>query len=279
MKTNCFYVLLLVIMFISMDVNAQFDAKTLPDSKLSGKVKSIKEYYSKNRNDSIGTLKSYVKYDFKGRKTENGMREIKWTYRYDIKSKLSELTKFMNDTIERGKAIYKYDVKGNKIEELFLDRTYKSKTTFKYTVKGELSEEKFYEKDDLVWTISYSYDKKGNVTIENKVNAEMKPLDQRTYNYDINGKMIEQVVSLYRKDGSKIEDKFAYKGGSGSFSYKYNEKGDVIEINIVLAEGNNTLNFELEYDTNNNWIKRTCTYKNDESIRFANMVIREIQYY
>ena len=81
----------------------------------------------------------------------------------------------------------------------------------------------------------------------NFYNAEGSLYSKDTYKYDEKGNNIE--LNFYKTDGSL----------SSKRTYKYDEKGNKIELNFYKTDGSlsSKQTYKYEFDTMGNWIKQT----------------------
>ena len=184
-----------------------------------------------------------------------------WTYRYDKEGNQVEFKECEISTLLPEKCItseYIYKKKGNQIEVIMFEireffpeandgKYVKKKWIYNYDTKTNLIKaEEFRGEDNLEQKITYTYDEKGNLTEENQV-YNGKEHSKSTFKYSKSGNMIkEEYWCDYDDDLNK------------TFYYKYDEKGNVIEINIfssagdiIYKQGTN----KYTYDEKGNWIK------------------------
>lgn len=160
---------------------------------------------------------------------------IKW---YDENNKLAKEERYW--TGEEGKNIERiiYTIKGDIKSKKYIlnDSTHVQSSEFERDEKGELSRQ----------ILSYN----GNVQIINQENI-----------YSKNGKLVE-TIGRFENAPKELADKFT------SYSkYKYDEKGNLIELNQSTKSEKLTL-ITYKYDRNNNLIEElTLNYKNGETFK------------
>ena len=276
------FVTVMLMLYFCQEIKAQ--KNDWQKEKLTGRVKSVKDITYKVM-DTFGVVK-------KG--------EIKNGYNEDFNSIGNEMEVdffYKSDSSLNSKNIFKYDEKGKLIEE----NIYKSngrldtKKTFKYDDKGNEIEDDLYKSDgSLDSKYTYKYDEAGN-EIECKVYKSDNNLEHKyIYKYDQKGNQIERSgyksdgsisyksTSKYDDNGKKTEDVYYYKSDinfTDKTLFKYDDKGNLIESNTFKFDSTLKIkrNFEVIYDVNGNWIKRTY-FKGEGKIP-DEISEREIVYY
>ena len=178
------------------------------------------------------------------------------------------------------KTVTKHDDNGNLIESLHYDREKElwKKMIYKYNSKNNLSESTSNELGN------YKYDSFGNFYKEdNKVKFDSKGrLQQKEWFYST-GELMTKSIYEYNNDGCIIN---AYsKDDYLKYYQKKDNKNKIIECKKWKPEyafwadfkGMKLIyhrTYKYEYDTMNNWIKKTC-YQNDE---LHEIVERKIEY-
>lgn len=154
-----------------------------------------------------------------------------------------------------------YDSKGKLIitEERVFDnsgKTIELRTTFIES-----------DSDNIIRITKMEYDSNNNLVREEKIS------ENSIIEYSYNDKGLLENVDNY--------DSEMRKKGYGNKMYKYNENGDIIEVETDFVKNK----YEYEYDEKGNWIRRTQTYsysKGDSSfLKEWNPVLteRNIEYF
>lgn len=182
------------------------------------------------------------------------------------------------------KCDYKYDLNENLIEcEFHYENKHRDnvlKWIYTTDKAGNIIEVKT---DDADLTVSYKYDDNGNL-LEKKArdkNSNGNYLYLWTFKYDRDGKMLEKlggnikITYKYNEKGFMIEeaaisfsDRISIRG-DGISSYTCNEKGDVIKV----EKENMRINYV--YDSNGNWVKKTLLLNDNPQT----IIDRVISYY
>jgi hypothetical protein len=141
------------------------------------------------------------------------------------------------------------------------------KTTFLLDAKGNISERKNYNADGSL-KLKEIIKTNENGTKEEfsyKIKNDSLYLETTTLiKYDIKGNEIER--SNFHGDTKKINDKW---------KYRYNDTGDIIEIEFESSFLNFKQNFEYKYDQRGNWIEKV-EYKGFVP---KEITIRQIKYF
>jgi hypothetical protein len=164
---------------------------------------------------------------------------------------------------------FKYDNKGNMVEENCYNRWGKvsSTTTSKYDNKGNRIE-RLGKSDARNNRDIYKYDNKGNMVEEDSYSDNM--LSRKSFfKYDENGHKVEQNDSNYMANEA-IETRLSH------VIWKYDNEGDMIELDFGGSSGPGTVIHQFEYDTHGNWLKE-ISWSSDS--RNWNKSIRKIEYY
>ena len=202
--------------------------------------------------DSL-TNKYIYKYNKKNKQIENswyngeGKLMNRNRFEYDDDEKLVQEIEYLGDGSVNEVQKLEYDKKGN-LYSYYNDNWLTGKTTktFFYDKKGNLIKKEGIQEKNIIGTkcklIIYTYDEKGN-ELERK-DCD-KVISKSDFKYDNNGNIIEEVFFGYDKETERVSEKI-------------------------------TRRYVIEYDKNNNWIKR-INYKNE----FTPNTIeeRKIEYY
>lgn len=226
-----------------------------------------------------------------------GELESKTTYEYDDKGNLKETNEYSSNGDLVEKAIYIFDNEGNptkcdiynsdgklqnKINWIYFGK--RTKEYIKYDENGqiELKYEYEYEGEELIETKQYSskqkvekvhkfkYDNDGNQIEYAEFNSDGSLEKLETYVYDKNDNLIEKKIYDSK---NVLENKHTYKYNSdneliehknddidwGTFTYKYNDKGDLYAQENFNLKNENTYDLKknYKYDKYGNWIEVT----------------------
>lgn len=178
-------------------------------------------------------------------KTDNG--EHVNTYEYDAKGNNTKYESYTNSTGERSTFTYEFDEDGNEIKSTYVNSYYTKTTTIEYDENGNITKEfSIFDYNDGTYyeeTIIYEYNSDGLVS-------------KKTHN-----------------NFNKTEE---YEGLSTTYEYfKYDEKGNNIEINTY--DMNNALldTTKYTYDSKGNRIKVEYLFS-DEYYTAQNIEYNEI---
>ncbi|MCG8573806.1 MAG: hypothetical protein MI810_02885 [Flavobacteriales bacterium] len=186
-----------------------------------------------------------------------------------------------------------YDANGNLIrwEGFDLKREFvstKGKVTYKFHDNGTLKERQV---DSTIWKYAFpltihEYDDKGHLLESYHLNDSKEKIYHFKAEY-VQGKLKKQttyksgrknVVYTYNDQEEEISmEKFKNDELVFKRTYQYNEEGDVIKMELKQVRGNMTIlwDFEYEYDTQGNWVKKT----EKENGTVFKISRRQIQYY
>lgn len=213
---------------------------------LSGRVKTAKHYSIKQNGRRVvkDKLRTFYFYDINGNKveqcnyTEDGKLCSKYVYKFDDKGNMIEECDYDSIANLEYKETYKFDTKGNCIETCIYGlKLYDSVV---YGVYDAFKKEKRKYRDDgkLIEEVSF-YDSRADSTLleifGEAVAEDLKPLDY-----------------INREDDKDFQE--SYDILSQIETYKYDEKGNLIEFSTYWR--NSSLHFKLvyKYDENNNKI-------------------------
>jgi hypothetical protein len=206
------------------------------------------EQLSSNLSGDTLTDKSLYTYDSQNRKiTEKhfsfGDNEnyYGYTYKYDAKDNITERTLYKENGNPTEKSTYRYDDKNrvDEIEKYTFPSELPSKEIVTYEDGGKLITRKTYFPDGGLYSTSIKKNNDAGKCLEDTYRSPSNNLDSYSkYTYDIQGNLTEY---------------FGYENGKmdGHITQKY------------------------EYDSNNNWIKKTVFFDDEEK----GIIVREINYY
>ncbi len=171
-------------------------------------------------------------------------------------------------------------VEGKKGKELFTDKK-------EYNENGKLVKEIKTEKfqDTKVMKHEYNYDKKGYL-VEMKSYDRDSLLDVTSFKNDDKGHCIEANSTVLGKtifkndeNGNPIEKKL-YQGNDLKFIYyfKYDKKGNEIEVKWCRADGNLMNKYEYEYDENGNTIKQRKYRMDNDSLKLTSEITNKYEF-
>lgn len=293
-KINNTGLLILFLSFIACNDKPENDydkpENDLSKFNLKGKVKSFSQesYEVKVRNENI----------IMGRKINGGIIEpddsfslvndtFRIVYKFDENGNKIEENNFNSKGQLHYKLIYKYNEKGNLFESSSLPNKYgKSKQTYHYNTKGKLTKINYYRNEKFFMEDYYQYDDKGNLIDYSSWTADPKKLQWQThFKYNEQGNLIEK--EHHRSENNSYVETFKYddkgniiiieKGADEKTTYVYDEKNNVIQKTYYNEkdEIQRSLNFEYEYDNNDNWTKRVAFILDKPGA----ISIREYEYY
>lgn len=161
--------------------------------------------------------------------------------KYDGFGNLLEDVKFSDYGEITGKTVYQYDNKGHLISEETFDDTdeLEEKITLQRDEKGNISKEFVHYLDDSKDTIEYHYDADGKLVKKLLLGGDGEIEREEIFTYD-KGLLISEKT---------IEDEEVVKEAT----YEYNEKGQVIGLELTEDDGETSL--VSEYDENGNRVK------------------------
>ena len=275
---------------------------------LSGEIKQIKTDKF-NATDRFGEIiqttrtdfsfdHSLTKCDEKGNTIESNSYDIdgnlysQCIFKYDNIGNNNEMNIYININSVlslQEKEFYKYD------QNIYNSDGLKERAIFKYDQKGNVIERNSYNSDgNLIFKFTYKYDDIGNQIEENHYSPDGSLTDKSIYIYDDKNNKIElnnyadvnsgityKVTYKYNEKGNLIEENTIYTDNTFSFlnrkeTYKYDDRGSVIEQTSYKEDGSVTSDtYKYEYDNKSNWIKKT-QFKN--GIVPIYITIRDITY-
>jgi len=214
-----------------------------------------KFHYSYNDKDSIERIVY-----------ESDNYESEFNLVRDEKERLINRIEKRNDTIYYSFEI-KYDKKGNLINENTLVGTDKPYILISRTYENtRLKEENIIQYtylDTLTTKISYNYDKRNRLIYSKEVFNEDSNYTETHRKYNEENILIEE--KLIPSKGYRVQTQIK----------KFDEYGNQIEMTRELDEHKRIWKSSYEYDSNDNWIKRTSWSNN----RPVEQTQRVIEYY
>jgi hypothetical protein len=165
--------------------------------------------------------------------------------------------------------LYEYN-KDGQISLMKESRGKNIRNEYKYTYdeKGNLLKEEYIPSKKLKHIIVYEYDESNNKISEEKINkTKARSANPRDY----------KIIYKYDKLDRKIEqiEERMIRNFKESFTYSYNNSGNISSIVKIGPHEKIILNFEYQYDHENNWVKKIM--KNNSEIIYQ--INREISYY
>jgi hypothetical protein len=247
----------------------------LTESKIKGKVKSIKEIQynllpivGEIEKTNIRKQDNYL-YNQKGFLIECqyiGLFNSKYVMKYNDKNQLIEKNSFDSNGNQVPELAYRYDDKGNKIEDISYDSDgsiiYKRIFLFdENNCNVEINFNRFFDKYSSKEILKY--DEKGR-KVERNIFESSGLLSKEYFEYDEMNNVVEE--RTYGSDGDL----------SFKFNYKYDEKGNRIEKKTGGSMMVKSIySYKYEFDKYENWIKMT-EFENDVP---KTITEREINYY
>lgn len=205
--------------------------------------------------------------------TEIGRDEMKY-----IKGNLTQKVTYNAQNNPTDKRIYKYDAKGNLISEaIYLRSEYVQFTNkYRYDDQKRMLTEARYDKDNkLVSRTEFEYHGK-HLSKKTTFNGAGQEEYSETFNYDANGNLMSQTSYEKAENVTNVE-KYTYDSQNNRISwafqrnnqllakaeYKYDNNKNLISSNTSNMAGgsNDSRQYEYEYDSQGNWIKKKVTIK------------------
>ena len=277
----------LLILFLSFIACSDKPENDLSNFNLKGKVKSFSQesYEVKVRKENI----------IKGRKID-GFNEpdapfspssFRIHFKFDENGNTIETNNVNSKGKLHDKSIYKYNDKGNLFESSTLYKENETtKQIYNYNTKGKLIGINYFRNEKFFMEDYYQYDDKGNLIDYSSWTVDPKKLQWQThFKYNEQGNLIEKEHN--RSENDSYVETFKYddrgniiikKGGlDEKTTYVYDEKNNVIQKTYYNEkdEIQRSLNFEYEYDNNDNWTKRVAFILDKPGA----ISIREYEYY
>lgn len=188
------------------------------------------------------------------------------TYVYDAKGNLTEENLFMKSEVVQYKKLYAYDRDNRKVSESTYDKDGKLmyKTLYGYDGDNLVSVETINENGEPGDVEKYSYDDKGNLTMEYEFSSFNNSESTEEIIYDDKGNKIKRIITRDKKPVAVV-------------SYAYDEHDNLIKTEVQDNQNNFTesRSYRYEYDKKGNWIKR-LSFINDEP---KYVIERQIKYF
>jgi len=254
------------------------------DDKLKGKVKSVSfiSYSQDPGEERRFGRKSFTSYNEKGFlseyssfENEIGAKDFMIIPTYNQKGIRNYDSNFNKGRVYDGKSIYSYDKLGNRIEwvEYSSNDTIIIRHAFKFNSKKQMVKHLLYNnKNELLGTVEYILDTKGNVLSRISSKADGTVEYQYSYVYDIKGNTIsEKYKNSERKREYFLKMKYDDYGNM-VLQEEYDENGKLEEQKSI----------SYKYDKYNNWVDKSATiirYYDKSSYEVYEMEYREITYY
>jgi hypothetical protein len=178
-------------------------------------------------------------------------------------------------------------------ETLWIERNLTGDTLemclYEYDMNRLPAAEKYYNRDSLIYTITYKCDGEGNVrnlarnngqfTVSNKMHYNESGLISRIDEYDPNGKLYKFVTIEYDNYGDEVNRK-AFKSENHLIEYTYTKYDSTGKLMKIIYEdrlhGNRETSEYNFHDAQGNWLKEDKTVA-DKNIHYIKE--RTITYY
>lgn len=128
----------------------------------------------------------------------------------------------------------------------------KARKRLDYSADGRLVREEIYVGNAMSWRVRYKYDDAGRVVEEVFYDAEEDSTSQYLYSYNDEGNMVES--NIYENDEL-----------SSTKHYKYDDKSQEIEFEMLNADGTMMFKELTSYDKRGNVVEK-CYYNVDSSL-------------
>jgi len=255
--------LLIPILFLSLNLYSQYIQVSLETENLKGKVASYTTktfLVSANSNDLL--LKYHMKYAF----NKKGNIESIENYRDGIKLDSREIFEYENGKISKHKIYNSIGTVGKT-------------SLFDYDSNGNLASQKKYTgKEKLQYDTSYLYNQKGQLTIQQKLIPSINYTMKESYKYDDFNNLIVRsktarigtTKETFRYNSKGLQTKKSEYNAMGELYsvivYEYNEQND--KTSLKKYDAANTMNYyenyEYVYDANGNWIEKISSEKGEK---------------
>ena len=307
MKITKLSISLLLLLFISQNVIAQFEYKTRKDNYLINgpvylyKKTVLKDFAQKFGEYEAGTkqMKEWYLYDEKGReifecldKTNPGSETAAYGksiyYFNNDRLKIKAYTFIIGDEKEEDFRLtyYQYPPQGNIMEEYYTsiyDGEKMKGFTKKYNSENLLVEETEYLGKEGGYKKTHEYDKNGyeiSYTEYNGIGDLRKKIFWERDNkgnllekikYDAGGKIIEKEIHKYNNAGKLIENVVYNSNDSEHFGLRINYLDDALAVYIKISYSGEIHNeYKLEYDNKKRKIKEVYSvYNGDKTNRYV----------
>lgn len=176
-----------------------------------GKLPAKKTLTEKVTFDKNGFRKEVIRY------TSLGKIDLKYSFKFDSKGRILKMEVRSGSNQLVGKRESVYDKNGNEIQRNLLDVEHggPSKMIFTYDKENNLIETKNYNNKNEVINIFKNIWEKGKLINSSIVDNNGKTIVKTHFVYDDNGKIIKEEVS---------------ESANYSITYKYDSKGNLIEV-------------------------------------------------
>jgi len=258
-------------------------------------VLSVNNVYSQmdrlfnwEKDDVKGAVKSYTELTYevekgasKNNKISKGDLYFHQIFKYDDLGNFIELTNYDENKKLVGTHYNEYDENRNMITQLFYDDSIKAVTSNKYDKKGNLIE----FTNDTGSAFFFKYDEKGNrIEILNEPDDPIFPESRQTYEYNLEGNMIESIwyqstdmrrKYFYKHDtrGNKIEEiQYIFEEGLSyvKIIYAYDDYNNMVAQTEYNEEDilQNKISFTYSYDEKGNWTEK-IEFRNETPLYIA----------
>jgi hypothetical protein len=272
-------IILVTITFILVSFQQVNNRKKQTDVErrgLNGKVSTL-NYWLVKKGISIDTIKyrkgrgANFKFNKKGFEIEyslyfpNPNRDRVTKLEYNESERLMKSKYYSNEGKFKWEYTYEYDDKGNLIKSLtksFNNKSFESYSLYFYNNNNLKIEERNYEWNDSTYSkTTYEYDKNQNKikTVEYEWGNDI--VSTELYQYNLNNKI--KIVTELDANGDIV----------GSNEYEYDKFNNKIKISSLMEKS--FTEFYYEFDSLNNWTKKTTMVNGEET----EILTRKIEYY
>lgn len=290
---------------LTVQLNAQTELLTLAENKLHGPVRSVatnsnilEEKFGEWETGSVRWTET-AEFNKEGLLTSSSRKESKFEtslhFSYNKKSQLTQWKKVYGQEKKKDKQSvrkYVYDDKGREIVLDFYgdDGALSWKEKKNYNENGLLKEVFTYNGDGTLALHSvYAYDNLKRLQSVTQKNSKKDIVKTTEFEYDEDGNRTGETT--YDKfSNTKANTVWVYKNGiqlsetktttnstrKRSEQREFNKAGYEISYSDLDNFSNKTV---YTYDSHNNWITATVTFKNFERKNAGYRTVREIKYY
>ena len=221
--------------------------------------------YARNNDGTIG---GKILYSSKGKISTNWLYDAKshTKYTYDKRGRMTQVTEFTNptSTFSSTKTKYSYDLNGNRTKTEYGNGL---TTEYVYNKAGMLTEMRNNKSGLNIETLKYDYYYDGNIKNET-VTGNMRPAYSKTYTYDKIGRLTgenktgsESININYEYDLNGNRTSMTYDGagiGNNAFkaNYTYDSDNRLLTERKNYTKRNETEITQYTYDNNGNQVNK-----------------------